>query len=357
MTVANEFVPNKQNNITSVCYSCQYVESDSGEIEEGSNLKCKEKLSSDSDLQKTCAMYQLNSCFTAATYHIAGSDSGNAGEKITQVYKGCSSFVLSTGFEFDNTILPGPSGEETGYTLSRTTCGFDQCNEEHYELDAMVEIVTCQQCQATVDMFNRTIGVGDSGCWSGASQYNRECPAGYPYCATELLSDWLTKGEIQYIVKRGCSIHAPNEIMPCEEATSTMIQYKDCQVTCDPSTDGPGCNVGLDSVASRFSSPNPVNTCYQCYYKQQASGSIAGFPECNGDPKTTGLEPTQCPAYANTACYYASSTHLNYNSVVDSFEDDYRGCSPFSSDHYNETFHCELVNANGIRHETCKGKK
>lgn len=49
--------------------------------------------------------------------------------------------------------------------------------------------------------------------------------------------------------------------------------------------------------------------------------------------------------YANAACYTSSSTHLNYQSPTSSFEDDYRGCSPFNYPKYDDQWHCEEVKA------------
>merc|ERR1712021_281301 len=60
-----------------------------------------------------------------------------------------------------------------------------------------------------------------------------------------------------------------------------------------------------------------------------------------------------CPAYANKACYQASSLHEDYsNSDVD-FEEDYRGCSTF--DHSNgEDFTCQSTSIDQISHLNCK---
>ena len=125
-------------------------------------------------------------------------------------------------------------------------------------------------------MMNRTIGIGDEGCWNDMStMYERKCSGGEPYCATEMLADWLPKGEIQYQVKRGCSHHAPNEITMCDEGSATYIQFKDCTVTCDPTADGDGCNKGMEHVASRFAEKeNPVDHCHQCYWKQEVRGLL-----------------------------------------------------------------------------------
>jgi len=88
---------------------------------------------------------------------------------------------------------------------------------------------------------------------------------------------------------------------------------------------------------------------------QAVTGQVAGFELCSLAPAESGLEPTSCPMYANTACYYSSSTHLNYVNPSESFEDDYRGCSPFNTNHLEEDFHCEFVNTPYGAAETCKG--
>ena len=76
-------------------------------------------------------------------------------------------------------------------------------------------------------MFNRTIGVGDNDCWTGnPSKFNQVCPIGQPYCRTEMLTDWTAKGEIQFMVSRGCSAIPPNKITECEEGGTNAISYK-----------------------------------------------------------------------------------------------------------------------------------
>ena len=77
------------------------------------------------------------------------------------------------------------------------------------------------------DMFNRTIGVGDNDCWSGnPSKFNQICPTGQPYCRTEMLTDWLAKGEVQFMLARGCSADPPNKIRECYEGNTNVISFK-----------------------------------------------------------------------------------------------------------------------------------
>ena len=258
MEAADGFLPNKQNASTGVCWSCRYVEHDSGEAE--GNTQCAEKLEGDlEELKHECGIYQHVGCFTASTKHIGYEGSDLEGQEVSQIYKGCSSFVIAEGFEFEDTMLPGENGEDTGYVISRSTCLEDECNAMHIDISGKPPTVSCLQCQVTVDMKNRTIGIGDYGCWLGdRNMHTAECPHGQQYCATDLLVDWIAKGEIQYRVKRGCSSIPPTALTECETGSATLMQYKDCQVTCQ----GDACNTGLDQVARKFGEDGhqPIDT-------------------------------------------------------------------------------------------------
>ena len=81
----------------------------------------------------------------AQTYNFYNTHiSSENGETISQVYKGCSSFVIPTGYEYDNQMLPGDDGVSTGYTIARTTCTTDHCNAEHINVDGNPPVATCK---------------------------------------------------------------------------------------------------------------------------------------------------------------------------------------------------------------------
>ena len=157
---------------------------------------------------------------------------------------------------------------------------------------------------------------------------------------------------------RGCSITPPNALTDCEGFSSSLGEHKDCAVTCDPISGGAGCNSGIDQVAQKFSAlENRVNECYQCFWQQSVAGDVSGNKQCGMGPPLLSQPAQNCPMYADTACYTASSTHLNYENPLLSFEDDYRGCSPFSNYMINDTeVHCDIINQNNIIYETCKGE-
>jgi hypothetical protein len=157
--------------------------------------------------------------------------------------------------------------------------------------------------------------------------------------------DWYAKGNFQYTVKRGCkSTPAPEA---CYGGGTTMIQYKDCSVSCDPTQDGAGCNNGLDEVAVKFSTGG-VYECYQCQYMQLQDGSVNGFPKCGeeiGVGNDNSINTIKCPLYADTACYWSASFHVDYAGGGETLEDDYRGCSTFEMERTNT---CETADFSGM---------
>ena len=82
------------------------------------------------------------------------------GQEINQIYKGCSSFKISGDIEYEDAILPGEDGKDTGYKMSRTTCSHDNnCNEEHLNVNGDAQIAVCQMCTVTKGILTRTLAV------------------------------------------------------------------------------------------------------------------------------------------------------------------------------------------------------
>ena len=89
---------------------------------------------------------------------------------------------------------------------------------------------------------------------------NQDCPPN-SLCQTDFEIDWFAQGYMTFRIRRGCTSNpAPEQ---CAGGSTASVTYKDCQDSCDPMTDGAGCNTGLDAVASKYSTGN-VNECYQC---------------------------------------------------------------------------------------------
>ena len=169
--------------------------------------------------------------------------------------------------------------------------------------------------------------------------------------------DWLPRGEVQYRVRRGCSAKpAPTN---CFEGNSNLIQYKDCQQSCDTGTGVQnGCNTGLDEISKRFAPDGEtVTECKTCSYFQKEDGTVQGNINCKENPDMVATQ--SCPLYASAACYEASSFHQSYaGSGTQQVEDDYRGCSTFElpvEDEENETAAiCAVAEINGLAHQNCK---
>ena len=112
---------------------------------------------------------------------------------------------------------------------------------------------------------------------------------------------------------RGCSsVEAPES---CYGGGTTLIQYKDCSVTCDPA-DQSGCNTGLAEVAEKFSTKK-VSTCYQCEFVQNVDGTVTGTEGC-GQEVTQGnpIPPYHCPVYADSACFWSASFHQDFTNTA-----------------------------------------
>lgn len=206
----------------------------------------------------------------------------------------------------------------------------------------------CQVCEVTVDQFNNTIGFGQDGCWNGDAQYHENCGVG-SLCMTELEIDWFARGDFSYRVIRGCAQNpAPTT---CYEGSSSLVQIKDCSVTCDPVVEGQGCNDGLEKVGQKYSTKQ-VSNCFQCEYVQDEDGNVEGTPSCGEAIINNGDVPSyQCPLYADSACYWAASFHKDFSGSDDEIEDDHRGCSPFVMEKHNQ---CESGEFAEVQYVNCR---
>ena len=85
---------------------------------------------------------------------------------------------------------------------------------------------------------------------------------------------------------------------------------------------GDGCNSDLTDVSALLSTGN-VASCYQCNFTQNTDGTVTGMQNCG---KENGGSSTTCPAYADAACFTASSYHQDYSgNVTKEQTDDFKG--------------------------------
>lgn len=326
------------------CFACKYTEKDSGDVL--GNVHCGDPLSVDKDANMIieCPNYASAGCYTGASLHQFEGDVKD------EVYKGCSSFVINDpGFEQYNATLSG-----VPYSITKSSCSGKNCNDKHYapsdpEGGVPSKMNQCLVCDVTVDQNNKTVGIGQSACWEGDNQYLSDCKPD-DVCVTELEVDWFARGHFNYRVKRGC---APSNMtaIPCYEASSTVVQVKDCMVYCSPTESGAGCNTGLDEVSNEFTTGD-VSSCYQCEYLQNPDGTVQGDPTCGEEVGNTGtIKSTTCPKYADHACYQAASFHQDLSGNGNEMEDDYRGCSPFEVARNSS---CDTGLFFGVEYTNCK---
>ena len=90
--------------------------------------------------------------------------------------------------------------------------------------------------------------------------------------------DWMSRGMMMYRLTRGCSDRKVDDPEPpCKQGSTSLAQFKDCDVVCDE----PGCNSGIDQVADRFDAgADAVQECYSCEYTEGKDGSVSGAPFC-----------------------------------------------------------------------------
>lgn len=109
------------------CQTCYWEEQDNGNV--SGNRRCEEKTEGE-EFSKDCPRYARESCFAGAAKHI------DFGKEFKQIYKGCSSFKLDMfndedGEEENMISLPDDSGNMAQYSLTKKTCGDNDCNTEH----------------------------------------------------------------------------------------------------------------------------------------------------------------------------------------------------------------------------------
>lgn len=341
LDVGDKFNPGFQNPS---CYTCRYVEDDNHNV--SGNRNCDNNPAS---TIQSCPVYASVGCFTGSATHRGLVDN----DIVVEHYKGCSAFSIQGGGILDYyDDFPNPDGSSIEYHTVKSFCTGENCNTIIYKPDTDIGKSMCQVCQVNVDQHNNTIGIGEDRCWEGDTSLEQNCGPD-AFCVTELEIDWFARGAFNYRLKRGCSTQL--EEKACYDGASALVQFKDCEATCDPAKVGAGCNNGLDAVSEKFSVSGGPASCYHCSYYEEPNGEIAGDINC-GDKQEIGSGPTRprlrCPKYANAACFTAASYHDDYNENVSKiFEDDYRGCSPFVIEDGKQ---CTSQQINNLKHLNCK---
>lgn len=343
LSVGDQFSsPNAQDT----CQVCSYTEHDNGDRE--GLPACLS--TAYPNRPATCPNYANSGCYTTNNVHVTD------GETRRSVIRGCSSFEGEFQECYDQT-LPDENGEDQNFGVCKEFCTGENCNNK---LPASPELggswPSCLICSVTVDNDNNTVGIGNNDCWDinsdspNAAQYLKRCPFSSDACITEMMADWLPRGNINYNVKRFCSSEATPRF--CEEGSSSLVQYKDCKSRCNPLVTGAGCNGGLDDVAKMFS-VGYVQSCQSCSFAQdQYSGEQTGDIKCK-EPQGSGFSQT-CPSYATASCFEAASFHQDYTGGNKQVEEDYRGCSPFSTNSNNTDSRCTDMVMNGLDHTNCR---
>ena len=133
-----------------------------------------------------CPAYASAACYTGAASHNV------LGNQIDEIYKGCSSFELDSGFLSSNNTINNEAGEPTDYSITKTSCRGANCNNLHIPPSEPgsppgVSGAVCQVCSVIVDQYNNTVGVGQDQCWGGNPMYNQvRCPRSTNFNASKL---------------------------------------------------------------------------------------------------------------------------------------------------------------------------
>jgi hypothetical protein len=122
----------------------------------------------------------------------------------------------------------------------------------------------------------------------------QDCPAGQDFCQDEVQVDWLPSGGQLAFISRGCASSPASET--CQTSNSPSYNYLDCASTCD-AVASTACNTNLN-VFGKIEAGNQ-DSCYQCYDKYFADGTVAGNDNCIAAPNV----PEDCPAWANQGCF------------------------------------------------------
>lgn len=253
---------------------------------------------------------------------------------------------MGEGTEFHNATL----NDGIEYSLSKQSCRGDNCNIRHDLPDDPTAGFRCLQCTIQKDHLGNTLGFADESCWDSPQSYLlSECAAGN-VCITEMLVDWYPKGEQVVTMQRKCGLRPTSPGgQKCVLSDFSTYMWKDCVEYCEET----GCNSEFDIVADLFDQGNDIE-CYSCKYAVDIDGVImdGSNDKCSLADVTGEIMTTQCPTYANAACYSSSTYH-----PVEGYREDYKGCSTFRLDeeqHYCENFEINGEYLSGCK-ETCDG--
>ena len=86
--------------------------------------------------------------------------------------------------------------------------------------------------------------------------------------------DWNTRGDIDYVIRRGCTddLFQSDDIGCNAAGNGAGFAYKACYQECTDSK----CNNDLESVAKQFS-VGTVQQCHNCFFQEVEDGRILGL--------------------------------------------------------------------------------
>ena len=292
-----------------------------------------------------CPLYAKAACFTASNAHFAPGD-----VLAEEVYKGCSSFVVPHKCNTIDGIIV--DGIESEYGVCRETCPENNCNLEH-EI-APIDRNSCFVCQVTKDFMGNTIGQGDESCWNSPAERSiQQCNID-EVCITEMLVDWMPKGEQLVTLNRRCgALPAVAGFDACAESwTGSTYAAKSCIDFCEESK----CNYDreVENLFDQRADQNETLSCFSCMYGTFYNGVTLPNSNkyCQMPISEEGVVPTQaCPVYANAGCFTAATWHYMPNG--DEYEEDFKGCSTFTTHEDNELLCGEYI-VNGLTYSNCR---
>jgi len=328
MAVAEKFENGKQDT----CEVCFYRENLDGDVE--GNYNCQDPDAIGTRDIFTCPRWANVGCYTGT------SQTEMNGELLHEVARGCSSFTTDGLVEYE--------AEEEGFSFSITkeSCTGTNCNLVSDAPDIPdptpdEDTFACYKCKASYKGFD--LIEGDPHCLDNPEDGELvACSA--ERCTTELITDWYTRGEQGYIVRRDCDPEPSNP--ECEEGFNEHIKFKDCYEDCETSR----CNNDL-AVAEKFDN-GKQDTCEVCFYRETLDGDVEGNTNCQDPDAREARDIMDCPRWANVGCF----TGTAQTQIGDIWLHEVsRGCSSFITDGLVEYEADEEGYNYAITKESCTG--
>lgn len=140
-SVARKFRPDPEHPVTeghyqSSCFACHYTERDDGKVD--GNYHCFDAEAENGTIVPLtpCPLHASAACYTGSSSHDTED-----GIRKNEVYKGCSTFVIDSGVEANEELLPIPGGQAY-FKMVKQTCLSGACNSGTLHPDDIVPDVT-----------------------------------------------------------------------------------------------------------------------------------------------------------------------------------------------------------------------